>query len=58
MGYFVSAGFSMLSTIIVITTVAFTIYIYVLFIKLARRGIKALDLYIKERSSEPTDHRY
>ncbi len=51
MGYFLNVGASLLMGIILIPMFAFTIYIYVLFIKLARRGITALDLYIDEKKS-------
>lgn len=46
--------FSILSLIIYIIYIiifGFSIYSFVLFIKLARRGIKALDIYISDKSN-------
>ncbi|PKM47708.1 MAG: hypothetical protein CVV03_02245 [Firmicutes bacterium HGW-Firmicutes-8] len=37
-------------SVIYLVTLGFSIYGFVLFIKLARRGITALDIYINEKS--------
>lgn len=41
-----------LLSLIYLVLIAFVIYCLVLFIKFANRGIKALDLYIKEKENE------
>lgn len=46
------AGFNI---IIVFGLVCITIYGFVLFVKLATRGIKALDIYIEEKSRVEKD---
>ena len=44
-----SAGFGLLSILIYLTLLGVGVYVLVLLIKLMRRGIDALDLYIDEK---------
>lgn len=46
-----SAGFTILNTLILLIIVSICIYGFVLFVKLALRGIKALNIYIKSNKS-------
>ncbi|MBK5251426.1 MAG: hypothetical protein JJE29_02120 [Peptostreptococcaceae bacterium] len=39
-------GFQLINVVILLVLIVASIYSFVLFIKLARRGIKALDIYI------------
>ncbi len=43
--------FSFINIIIILALLGIGIYGFVLFIKLAKRGIKALDIYIEEKSN-------
>ena len=44
--------FTLLNTFILIIIAGIFIFGFVLFVKLARRGIKALDIYIKKNEKE------
>ncbi|AGF57130.1 MULTISPECIES: hypothetical protein [Clostridium] len=46
----VGAGFGIILVLIYLVIFGVSIYSLVLFIKLARRGIKALDIFIDEKS--------
>lgn len=43
---------SSIVSIVYLLMLGFSIYAFVLFVKLARRGIKALDIYINEKSGQ------
>jgi hypothetical protein len=49
MGY-IGAFFSFFNLGIIVLVAGVSIYIYVLLIKLMRRGIKALDIHLEEKS--------
>ncbi|MBV7275949.1 hypothetical protein I6U48_23940 [Clostridium sp. PL3] len=42
-----------INLIIILTLLGIGIYGFVLFVKLANRGIKALDIYIDEKTNKP-----
>ena len=44
-------GFSLFYFIFLLGMLGVSIYVFILFIKLANRGIKALDIYIKEKTN-------
>ncbi|WP_171903842.1 hypothetical protein [Cellulosilyticum sp. I15G10I2] len=46
------AIFSVINLIIILLFIAIGSYSFVLFVKLMRRGIKALDIYISKNSEE------
>ncbi len=53
----VNAGFAIFQLVyivLVLTMVGFSIYSFILFIKLARRGIKALDIFIGKNDNNIT----
>lgn len=41
---------SIINLIVLVVLLGFGIYAFILFVKLARRGIKALDIYINEKT--------
>lgn len=41
--------FSLINIVLLLTIFGVSIYCFVLFIKLAKKGIKALDIYINEK---------
>lgn len=49
-GYAALSALSLVVSIIYLTVFGCSIYAFVLFVQLARRGIQALDLYIAEKS--------
>ncbi len=51
-GLFYGGGFSVLFFFIWLVSISFGIYAFVLFVKLARRGIEALDLYNYAKNRE------
>ncbi|MEC0169437.1 hypothetical protein [Paenibacillus graminis] len=51
-GFFFAGGFSILFFLILIVSVGLGIYAFVLLVKLARRGIIALDLYNHAKNLE------
>ncbi|MRN55618.1 hypothetical protein [Paenibacillus monticola] len=54
-GLFIGGGFSVLFFLIWLVSISFGIYAFVLFVKLARRGIEALDLYNYAKNREIRD---
>lgn len=47
-----AALFSLINLIIILVLVSMGIYCFVLFVKLANRGIKALDIYIDDKTKK------
>ena len=45
------AGLPILILVIYLITIGLSIYAFVLFVKLARRGIKALDIHLEEKKN-------
>jgi hypothetical protein len=45
-------GFALLNFILILGMLCISIYGFVLFVKLAHRGIKALDIYINEKTNK------
>jgi len=43
---------TLINLIIILISVSIVIYGFVLFVKLAKRGIKALDIYINEKTND------
>ena len=52
----VGAGFGIILVLIYLVIFGVSIYSLVLFIKLARRGIKALDIFIDEKSKNQSSN--
>lgn len=52
------AGFGIIFVIIYLVIFGISIYSFVLFIKLATRGIKALDIYIDEKTKNQSNNTY
>ncbi len=48
--------FGLLNIMIILTLTGLSIYALILFIILARKGIKALDLYITKKNNELNHH--
>jgi hypothetical protein len=48
----VSAGIGMLTFLFMLAMMVLYIYMFVLFVRLANRGIKALDIYISKNSPQ------
>lgn len=46
------AIFGFINIIFILAFIGISIYCFILFIKLAHRGIKALDLYIEEKTRD------
>jgi len=44
-------GFSLFNLLLMLGMIGISIYGFVLFVKLAHRGIKALDIYIDEKTN-------
>lgn len=44
------AGFTLINLFIIVVLISIGIYSFILFVKLAHRGIKALDIYINEKT--------
>ncbi|AKG33373.1 hypothetical protein VK70_01070 [Paenibacillus durus ATCC 35681] len=55
-GVFYGGGFVLLTFIRWLISIGLGIYGFFLFVKLARRGIEALDLYIYAKNREIRDH--
>ncbi|BCG57405.1 hypothetical protein PUR_08300 [Paenibacillus sp. URB8-2] len=55
-GFFFWGGLAPLVFIGWLVSIGLGIYAFVLFVKLARRGIEALDLYIYAKNREIRDH--
>lgn len=45
-------GFGMFGLLIWLAFLGLTVYVMILFIQLAQRGIRALDIYIRKNSAE------
>jgi hypothetical protein len=45
-------GFGFFYIIFILAIIGFSIYWFILLVKLARRGIKALDIYINEKTNK------
>ena len=45
-------GFTLINLFIMLILIGMSIYGFVLFVKLAHRGIKALDIYINEKNNK------
>jgi hypothetical protein len=45
---FVGVGIQLLNVVLLVGIIGMCVYGFVLFVKLAKRGIKALDIYINE----------
>lgn len=54
-GLFYSGGISVLFFLFWLVSISFGLYAFVLFVKLARRGIEALDLYNYAKNREIRD---
>ncbi|SMC20136.1 hypothetical protein SAMN02745134_01048 [Clostridium acidisoli DSM 12555] len=50
-GMYATGIISIINLIIILVLLGFFIYGFVLFVKLAKRGIKALDIYINEKNN-------
>ncbi|UZQ50053.1 hypothetical protein [Clostridium kluyveri] len=46
------AGFTLINLFIIVVLISIGIYSFILFVKLAHRGIKALDIYINEKNNK------
>lgn len=53
-----AAGFGIVFVLIYLIILAIWIYGFVLFVKLARRGIKALDIFINEKTKKQSNNYY
>lgn len=51
-GKFMMTVFSLINIILILGMFGISIYGFVLFVKLANRGIKALDIYIEEKTKK------
>ena len=50
-----TTAFTLLNTLIILVSLGLSIYAFILFVKLARRGIKALDYYIENTTENTTE---
>jgi len=53
-----AAGLGVIFVLIYIAIIVIWVYGFVLFVKLARRGIKALDIFINEKTNKPSNNYY
>ncbi|MDR3596706.1 hypothetical protein [Clostridium sp.] len=53
-----AAGLGVIVVLIYLVILAIWIYGFVLFVKLARRGIKALDIFINEKTKKQQNNYY
>lgn len=53
-----TAGLGIVFVLIYLSILAIWIYGFVLFVKLARRGIKALDIFINEKTQKQSNNYY
>ncbi|MCT4594984.1 MAG: hypothetical protein N4A57_12045 [Anaeromicrobium sp.] len=44
--------FALINVVLLIISIGFTIYGFILFVKVTKRGIKALDIYIEKNSED------
>lgn len=51
----INSGILFLNMILMIGSIGIGIYAFILFVKLAHRGIKALDIYIAKNSKDKID---
>jgi hypothetical protein len=53
-----TAGLGIVIALIYLIILVIWIYVFILFVKLAKRGIKALDIYINEKTKKKLDNYY
>lgn len=56
MMYGMGAGLGIIFFLLYLIIIGISIYSFILFIKLARRGIKALDIFIDEKSKNQSSN--